>query len=107
MRAMRVLAISATMLLFVALFGQGACTSSCTTGSDCGSGFCLFAVGSGCDAVGHCGSLETCVPQATPLSLCNCSNNQTLTPRCAANNELDERTTMGACPTSTPDAGTK
>jgi hypothetical protein len=53
---------------------QGTPGSACSSPSDCQSGTkCLYAIGAGCDAGGHCGVASSqCLPGAAGLVLCGC-----------------------------------
>jgi hypothetical protein len=109
MRA-RSLAGKTSASLFVALLvtvlvmplGQG-CNSTCHVDTDCNSGDrCLFDPGSGCLAGGHCGEVEPCIAQQTPIILCSCRSNETLSLFCTPNGGVAEPTTSGYC---APDGG--
>jgi hypothetical protein len=99
---------SATFLvLFVTLLllplGEG-CNATCSATTDCSGGdVCLYTVGSGCSAQGHCGQREECVAQPTPITLCSCWSGVSLNLFCSPENGVPEPTTNGACPV--PDAG--
>src|SRR5271166_3918353 len=83
MRAMRALTLAFAVVFLVLLVGQG-CSSSCSTNDDCGSGeVCLFPVGSGCGAKGHCGTQDSCVAKATPIVVCSCTTGENLGLPCA------------------------
>jgi hypothetical protein len=53
---------------------QGLPGSACSSPSDCQSGTkCLYPIGAGCDAGGHCGVASSqCLPGAADLVLCGC-----------------------------------
>jgi hypothetical protein len=70
-----VLAIAlASSILTQCATSQGAPGSACSAPSDCQSGTkCLWAIGAGCDAGGHCGVASSqCLPGAADLVLCGC-----------------------------------
>ncbi len=110
MRAMRALSLVATRFFVLAsllaplvlLIGQG-CSSSCSTSDDCSAGeVCLFPVGGGCGAQGHCGTQDSCVSKATPVELCSCTTHLNLGLPCPPTSGIPERTTNGACPDAGP-----
>lgn len=71
----------------------------CSTSDECGSGYtCLFPVGGGCAAQGHCESEGSCTAQATPAVYCVCGVGGLLELQCVTPDGYVERTTMGPCP---------
>jgi hypothetical protein len=105
MPAMRALSLVATPVFAFAfllvgllgLIGQG-CSSSCSTSDDCSAGeVCLFPVGGGCGAQGHCGTQDSCIAKPAPIALCSCATGLNLALPCPPTTGIPERTTTGAC----------
>ncbi|MGD0675452.1 MAG: hypothetical protein ABSC94_08540 [Polyangiaceae bacterium] len=78
----------------------GAAGATCGAASDCQDSMqCLYAIGAGCDAQGHCGvAASECIPDASNLVLCGCPGAVTDLSCISSSAELTQPTATGlAC----------